>query len=397
MYSLIITLSLVILNASSLGGEGLTVSREAVVEQLDERVVLTAHLRRVLSDAEQEQFLELVRGRVRLIASEELPSVLPLPRDTSLEQITPTLLLDSADRALLDLLIRKAAMDMKIQVGFMRDVDGPSPEMAEKIEESVDKFFEEVLSKMVSRLSPMIEVRAVSSSVDELRASLKRKIVDRGTYALKVPIEREQAQEFLEEFDQRLAVSVERAKGRLEASAGGDRPSGETGLPEQVSSLVLQEVLVAPSQFVARSTIDPALASIDPNRYAPGYRDLVKRVAAAQRAPRMEPVNDQTAPGGETGSVSRSATAPGVAVVEEQPSSATVKHFAPSTSAAGQKAVSGSAALRTKSPGRTSGSRFLVITVSLGSVLIAIVCVLVVIAVKRSSYPQAPQLEYDGL
>jgi hypothetical protein len=255
-----------------------TITRDEIAEHLKEHVILTPRLEKTLADTDKDAFVAQVQQRVTSLAREVLPPTLSVPGTEDVKEIFPALLVDAGNKELTDLLIRKKLMDVRITVGFMKECTPPSREVTSKITANLDHLVQGMRESVNQHIAKDIAPGESDPVLDAFRSKLAAKIGSRVTYAMKIPCAAEVLDRFLEEFDRRVADSADRVAARLAEANHEQDPVKAEQLRQRIVQAILAEILLRPSSFLMEATTDPRLASLDPEIYASGYRDLLRRI-----------------------------------------------------------------------------------------------------------------------
>ena len=129
-------------------------------------------------------------------------------------------------------------------------------------------------SSMVRHLGEWIDPPRIDRVLEQFERSLDSKINSLDTYALKQRTSDNVLDDFLAEFERRLALSAKRVPERLAVLTAAE----DAEKVNRLKHAILMEVLRRPGSFLAEATTDPELASIDPDVYVPGYAKLSEQI-----------------------------------------------------------------------------------------------------------------------
>ena len=258
--------------------------RREVIEKLSQNVSIKAGgLKGIDADGAAE-LLKHMREEIRRIGEQVLPDTLTFTNVDRMKMILqPGVIVDSSDASYNEARAEEVLRTVNVYVGFEKVAKPLSAEAQASLAENIKNLRDTMQVSMVNHLSNYYSVDDIVSVLDKIRDQRVKAIGDPGSYALRIPIGREEIAEIGREFDARLQESIKRVAAQFASADKIDDPIVRKKYQDVLKKAILMEVIGKGFSALCRRTSDPALASLSPDSFDPKYTETVKRRVEIER------------------------------------------------------------------------------------------------------------------
>jgi hypothetical protein len=259
------------------------ISRETILNHLKDRIKPAGPLRQDLSEEQLENLLGQISKSAEELGRRIIPETLSAGSQRDVNDSIPTIFIYSENMDLNRLLLKKSLMDININIGFQKMCPDLSDAQVRALEGNITQTLDGMRRSMLTHIGEHFTKDQINHHLQNIQDALKPKITAKTTYAFKRGMDSKAIDDLLAEFDRRLGLSAERVTKRLaEAEKIDDRLRREAFL-KSIRQQILMEITSRVASLLAAKTVDPELAKLDPEVFAPGYRNVVKELALLRK------------------------------------------------------------------------------------------------------------------
>ena len=265
--------------------------RTDAIEAMRGRLVIADYVGASLTDDNRVELSAALQKYFDEVAKDILPDTLVGDaRDGITKAMPDRIVVMSSDVETEKVRIKKTLMGVVLKLKFeSRYADTVSTATLDQVRTNVDYFTEQMATKMQLHLlgsHPMFTQEEIDAQVKGIKQQLLAGVGDPTSYWMTRPLNDEAIDHVLKEFDRRLAECKDRIVRMLEDGA----EKGRDGMARPTESLteagrdeLLREITSRCAGAFLRRSVNPDLASIDPDQLVPGYTSVVKELARLER------------------------------------------------------------------------------------------------------------------
>lgn len=255
-------------------------SRDQIINYLSERMDVSPEGIYNLEKNENGMFLDRMRSEMREIALRTLPDQLLASSEERLQKLMATNIIFFCDDPEYNKVrIEEWLMTLKLNFAMDKLIKPLPLETNNAIAKNIDYYGEKIEDVIHKHLSKYYKREDIAKALVDYKNMQIRKVNESESIYYRVPLNEDEINILINEFEKRLIDSNNRIVTRLDISNKSPflKESEKVQIYEQNKNQVVRELIQRAYNVLAEESSDKKIASIDPDSIVPGYREIVKK------------------------------------------------------------------------------------------------------------------------